>query len=131
MTENAIAYATEGHRHLPEIEQELRRARQRRRRSPSSRTCCRSTRALLASCYVDARRATLEADELASLYRDRYADEPFVEVVDGAAGPARRARHERSATSTSRSTSGGRVVVFAAIDNLWKGASGQACRTST
>ena len=60
-----------------------------------------------------------------SVFRDAYGDEPFIEL-------ARRRR--ACATCATRTSAGstrpprpdGRVLVFAAIDNLWKGAAGQA-----
>ena len=58
------------------------------------------------------------------LYRKRYADEPFVRVLDGP--PNLRALRDTNechvyVTVEER----GRVMAFAAIDNIWKGASGQ------
>ena len=97
----------------------------RRRRSRSSRTCCRSTR----GCW---RAATCELAETADGGRaptciaERYADEPFVEVVDAPPGRPRRPRHEPLPDPRRRRSASGRAVVFAAIDNLWKGAAGQA-----
>ena len=75
-----------------------------RRRSPSSRTCCRSTRA---SWPAATRRLTepISKEAVQALYRERYADEPFVHVVDGPPGLRDAARHATSATSTSPSRS--------------------------
>ena len=80
---------------------------------------------LLASCYVDLAEP-LDAAALAELYTARYADQPFVEVVDTAPG----VREVRDTNLVPDPRDGGRTApgaaVFAAIDNLWKGASGQA-----
>ena len=94
MDENAFAYKTEGHRHRPEIEQELAALGQPPPRSPSSRTCCRSTRASWRAA-TRSRASRSRRTRLQALYAERYAGEPFVEVGRRAARPARRARHER------------------------------------
>ena len=78
--ENFSPYGVDGHRHAPEIDQELRGSG-RRRRPRSSPTCCRSTRACWRAATCGPARE-LGEEELRSLYRERYADEPFVEVVD-------------------------------------------------
>ena len=90
-----------------------------RRRSPSCRTCCRSTRACWRAATCDLDRDARGRGARRAL-RERYDDEPFVEVVDGAAGRARRARHEplpdsrrprrrgRAARVRARSTTSGR-----------------------
>jgi N-acetyl-gamma-glutamyl-phosphate reductase len=59
------------------------------------------------------------------LFRERYADEPFVEVVDSPPG-LRDVRETNSCRIHVAALENGTVAVFAAIDNLWKGAAGQA-----
>jgi N-acetyl-gamma-glutamyl-phosphate reductase len=122
--ENFSPYGTEGHRHEPEIAQELGSMG-----ADAPLTFVPHLLPLdqgeLASCYVRPSRE-LSADQLAGLYRDRYDAEPFVEVVPRPPG-VRDVRDSNlcriHVTINERS---GRVLVFAAIDNLWKGASGQA-----
>jgi N-acetyl-gamma-glutamyl-phosphate reductase len=80
---------------------------------------------LLASCFVTPTR-DVGADELASLYADRYRDEPFVELVASAPG-VRDVRETNACRILATPAPGGDgVLAFAAIDNLWKGAAGQA-----
>lgn len=79
---------------------------------------------LLASCYVDLAEP-LEPAALAELYAERYADEPFVEVVDVAPG-VREVRETNLCRIHAASIGERKVAIFAAIDNLWKGAAGQA-----
>jgi N-acetyl-gamma-glutamyl-phosphate reductase len=76
---------------------------------------------LLATCYVE---LTEPVEDIESLYAERYADDPFVEVVDGP--PGLRDVRETNLCRIHPTTDGERAVVFAAIDNLWKGAAGQA-----
>ena len=78
----------------------------------------------LVSCYVRPSRE-LAADELHELFAARYGEEPFVELVDGPPG-VRDVRETNFCRIHATIDRHGRPVVFAAIDNLWKGAAGQA-----
>jgi len=70
----------------------------------------------------------LSAAELADLYRECYAASPFVRVLDGAALPESRfVRGSNRCDLALRAAAGGRLLLaYAAIDNLGKGAAGQA-----
>jgi N-acetyl-gamma-glutamyl-phosphate reductase len=122
MDENAFAYRTEGHRHRPEIEQELAALG-----SPAPVTFVPHLLPLdqgeLASCYVQTTEPISKA-AVQALYRDRYADEPFVRVVDAPPG-LRDLRDTNECHIYVTVEERGRVLAFSAIDNLWKGASGQ------
>jgi len=121
LTENVLPYAAGGHRHLPEIEQELRRMG-----AVGPVTFIPHLlpidQGLLASCYVE---LSEPVDEIESLYAERYADEPFVDVAETPPG-VRDVRDTNLCRLHPLSLDERRVVVFAAIDNLWKGAAGQA-----
>jgi N-acetyl-gamma-glutamyl-phosphate reductase len=124
-TENVSPYGVDGHRHLPEIEQGLKRL------LPGGAIDVTFVphvvpldQGLLASCYVDLAEP-LTAESLAELYAARYADEPFVEVVDSPPG-VRDVRETNLCRVHAVLLSERRAVVFGAIDNLWKGAAGQA-----
>jgi N-acetyl-gamma-glutamyl-phosphate reductase len=121
--ENFSPYGVDGHRHAPEIDQELE----------ALGADCRATfvphllpldQGLLASCYVRPRDPLSEA-ELRSLYEQRYADEPFVELSDQPPG-VRDVRDTNLCRIHVSLDGSGRVLAFGAIDNLWKGAAGQA-----
>ena len=122
MDENAFAYKVEGHRHRPEIEQELAALG-----SPAPVTFVPHLLPLdqgeLTSCYAQTAEP-VSKDEVQSLYRERYAEEPFVHVVDGPPG-LRDVRDSNECHVYATVTERGRVLAFSAIDNLWKGASGQ------
>ena len=130
LTENFMPYAVDGHRHLPEIEQELRRLNPRTPGGEAEEVAgvvfiphlLPIDQGLLASCYVD---LTEPVDDVASLYRERYANDPFVEVVESPPG-VREVRDTNRCRIHAASLGENRAVVFAAIDNLWKGAAGQA-----
>ncbi len=123
LTENMAPYAVEGHRHQPEIEQGLRRLDVS---APVTFVphLLPLDQGLLASCYVDLAEP-LDAEALTELYAARYADEPFVEVVDTAPG-VREVRDTNLCRIHAAALGPRRAAIFAAIDNLWKGASGQA-----
>ena len=124
MDENAFAYKTEGHRHRPEIEQEPPGSGTRSR-WPSSRTFCRSTRESWWSCYARYHRAGhgWAARSTSSAPGMRPALRPGGGAPSGA---ARRPQHQRVPCLRCTVEERGRVLVFAAIDNLWKGAASQA-----
>jgi N-acetyl-gamma-glutamyl-phosphate reductase len=123
MDENAFAYRTEGHRHRPEIEQELARLG-----NQVDVTFVPHLLPLdqgeLVSCYARTREpVTTEA--VLDLYRARYEAEPFVRVVDRPPG-LRDVRDTNECHLYITVEEGGRVLAFGAIDNLWKGAASQA-----
>jgi N-acetyl-gamma-glutamyl-phosphate reductase len=125
--ENIIPYKVAAHRHTPEIEEQLDDL------DPAHPGLAVQFQAHLvpldqgelASCYVTPARP-VAADELGELYRDAYAGEPFVEVVDGPPGvrEVRETNFCRIFAAADAHT--GKVLVFSAIDNLWKGTSSQA-----
>jgi N-acetyl-gamma-glutamyl-phosphate reductase len=135
--ENFTPYGIQGHRHLPEIVQELGAlgeasetppppdAEQRRRRVTFVPHLVPLDQGLLTSCFVSSPR-DVEAEELRRIYAERYEGEAFVEVVDEPPGvrDVRDTNLCRIHVAVDAPT--GRAMVFAAIDNLWKGAAGQA-----
>jgi N-acetyl-gamma-glutamyl-phosphate reductase len=122
MTENAFPYRTEGHRHRPEIEQELAALG-----SPAPVTFVPHLLPLdqgeLASCFARTSEPVAK-DELQALYRERYAGEPFVKVLDRPPN-LRAVRDTNECHIYVTVEEHGRAIAFAAIDNIWKGASGQ------
>jgi N-acetyl-gamma-glutamyl-phosphate reductase len=122
--ENVNPYAVEAHRHAAEIDQELERL------SCSERVTFTPhlvplDQGLLASCYVTPTRE-LDPVELRAIFEEAYDGDPFIELADSPPGvrDVRDTNFCRIGTAVERRT--GRALVFAAIDNLWKGASGQA-----
>jgi N-acetyl-gamma-glutamyl-phosphate reductase len=120
--ENFTPYGTDGHRHQPEIAQELAALG-----GPAELTFVPHLLPLdqgeLVSCYVRPSRP-LDERELGELYRERFEGEPFVELA--AEAPGVRDVRETNMCRIHVIERGGRVIAFAAIDNLWKGAAGQA-----
>ncbi|MFL5782556.1 MAG: N-acetyl-gamma-glutamyl-phosphate reductase [Thermoleophilaceae bacterium] len=118
--ENVSPYKVEGHRHRAELEQELGDA-------PITFTphLLPLDQGLLASCYVTTA-GDLGRDEVRDLFRAAYDHEPFVELAESPPGvrDVRDTNICRVHATVEPAT--GRVLAFAAIDNLWKGAAGQA-----
>jgi N-acetyl-gamma-glutamyl-phosphate reductase len=123
--ENVTPYGVGRHRHMPEIDQELHAAgAPRHLRVTFTPHLLPLDQGELVSCYV-----TL-SDPLnhpvTEVFERAYAHEPFVEIVDRVPGvrDVRDTNMCRIAARLDERT--GKVFVFAAIDNLWKGSSSQA-----
>jgi N-acetyl-gamma-glutamyl-phosphate reductase len=121
--ENVTAYGVPRHRHTPEIEQELYALG-----ADVTVTFIPHLLPLdqgeLVSCYVT---PTDDPDtDLHKLYADFYEDEPFVEVATTPPGVRDVRETNICRLSVHTDARAGRVLVFAAIDNLWKGAASQA-----
>ncbi len=121
--ENVNAYGVPRHRHTPEIEQELAALG-----APVRITFTPHLLPLdqgeLVSCYVTL--TTGAGGELEKMYADYYEDELFVEIVDSPPGVRDVRETNFCRISVHRDERTGRAIVFAAIDNLWKGAASQA-----
>jgi N-acetyl-gamma-glutamyl-phosphate reductase len=122
--ENVNAYSVPRHRHTPEIEQELA-ALGADLRVTFTPHLVPLDQGELVSCYVNVTRE-LDAGELAALYADAYEDEPFVELATLPPGVRDVRETNYCRLSVHRDERTGRVIVFGAIDNLWKGAASQA-----
>jgi N-acetyl-gamma-glutamyl-phosphate reductase len=122
MTENAFPYKTEGHRHRPEIEQELAALG-----SPAPVTFVPHLLPLdqgeLSTCFAQLSEPT-SVEAIRALYDERYGEEPFVHVLDGPPN-LRAVRDTNECHVYVTVEERGRVMAFAAIDNIWKGASSQ------
>jgi N-acetyl-gamma-glutamyl-phosphate reductase len=125
--ENVSPYGVPRHRHTPEIEQELAVLDPAH---PDARITFTPhlvplDQGELVSCYVTAGGALSDVD-LDQLYADSYVDEPFVELSRTPPGVRDVRETNICRISVHRDDRTGRVIVFAAIDNLWKGAASQA-----
>jgi N-acetyl-gamma-glutamyl-phosphate reductase len=122
--DNFKAYGVGGHRHHPEISQGLARAAGRDVNLVFVPHLTPMIRGIHATLYAQ---LTKEAD-LQALYEKRYENEAFVDVMPAGSHPETRsvrgANHCRIAVH--RPQGGNTVVVLSVIDNLVKGAAGQA-----
>ncbi len=121
--EDFRAYAVNGHRHQAEMEQALSRDG-----SPPSVTfvphLVPMVRGILATCYLELSGTDVEAQEMEQLYRATYQDSAFVRVVD--APPRTKEVAGTNDCLLHIARQGRRTVIIAALDNLVKGAAGQA-----
>jgi N-acetyl-gamma-glutamyl-phosphate reductase len=115
--ETVTPYKVGRHRHTPEIEQELGNGIH----VTFTPHLVPVAHGELVSCYVSPTRA----EDVPVLY-DMYADEPWVEVVDGPPGMLEVRETNFCRISVHSDDRTGRIIVFATIDNLWKGTSSQA-----
>jgi len=155
--ENLTPYGTGGHRHTPEIGEQLAGLGYA---GPFTFVphLAPLDQGELVSCYITPTQS-LDRGELLDLYKEQYADEPFIELTDTPPGvrdvretnmcrlhvtveggvdapsdgvPRGAPQPSRKSGRSSRSRAGEgashppRVLAFAAIDNLWKGAASQA-----
>lgn len=123
-SENMKAYAVEGHRHLPEITQGLNAISKDKTKLTFVPHLTPMIRGIHATLYS----TQIKDTDLQALFENRYANEPFVDVLPAGSHPETRtvkgtnmcriAVHQPQESDT--------IVVLSAIDNLVKGASGQA-----
>jgi N-acetyl-gamma-glutamyl-phosphate reductase len=121
--ENVNAYGVPRHRHTPEIEQELE-ALGAALRVTFTPHLVPLDQGELVSCYVMPPDGG--ADDLDDLYESLYGDEPFVEIAGAPPGVRDVRETNICRISVHRDDRTERIIVFAAIDNLWKGAASQA-----
>jgi N-acetyl-gamma-glutamyl-phosphate reductase len=125
--EDFTAYGLLTHRHTPEIEQALTTAAGTGVQVLFTPHMAPMNRGILATCYArPSAAAQLTTDDLLAVVREAWADEPF--VVASERSPSTKATlGSNAAHVTVRSDPRtGWVVAIAALDNLVKGASGQA-----
>ena len=117
------AYKPFTHQHVPEIEQELRAVGDWRSELVFMTHSLPVSRGIFASAYVETKTA-MTATELRELFKDFYSDSPFVRLVKGS--PDINWVKTTNFCDIGFATRGRQVVVFSALDNLVKGAAGQA-----
>lgn len=127
VTEGIHPYGIASHRHAPEIEQGISRAAGHAVTVNFTPHLMPMSRGILSTMYVKLANGG-NADTLRTAIEKRYRGEPFVSVL--AKGEAPATRHVRGANhcliNVFDDRVKGRAIVIAAIDNLVKGASGQA-----
>jgi len=127
VSEGMHAYGVANHRHMPEIEQELSAAAGRAVTVNFTPHLVPMNRGILSSIYVRLAKG-VSADALRAHLEQRYKGERFVRVLPAGASPA--TRHVRGSNycfiGIFADRVPGRAIVLSAIDNLVKGASGQA-----
>ncbi|HEY49443.1 MAG TPA: N-acetyl-gamma-glutamyl-phosphate reductase [Dehalococcoidia bacterium] len=132
VNENVSAYALEGHRHLPEMVQELKRLAAEPALSVTFLPhLIPMTRGILTSCYAKLKEGKLAGgkkggEEVMKLYQDFYRGEPFVRVVSPPPQTKQTWGNNLCLIHPAVDSRTGRLIVVSCIDNLVKGGAGQA-----
>jgi len=132
VNEDVTAYALEGHRHLPEIIQELKLLCPGK--SPSVTFVPHlipMTRGILSTGYASITLGKIAAGkkgeaELRQLYLDFYKDEPFVKIVEFPPHTKHTSGNNLCLLYPTIDHRTGKLIVISCLDNLIKGAAGQA-----
>ena len=126
VNEDFKAYGLPHHRHVPEIEQELTEAAGEEIKVSFTPHLVPLTRGMMSTIYTVPH--TFEADKIKAVYQDYYGQEPFIRLYPQGQYP-----HTKWVQGTNFCDLGfsldqrtGRMVIISVIDNLTKGASGQA-----
>lgn len=124
ITENYSVYSVLNHRHVPEV---LRTSGLEESELSFTAQLLPIDRGILETIYFRAKNLNSAADLLA-IYRKTYPDEPFIRLYEAGQAPDLRAvsRTNFCDIGVHYDAKTGRAVVIAAIDNLVKGAAGQA-----
>ncbi len=127
VSEGFHAYGVGRHRHMAELDQEFSRAAGREVVVSFTPHLAPMTRGILSTIYVRGAKAAAAQDQHALLAK-AYREEPFVHVLPFGTTP--QTRHVRGSNMTligvAADRIAGRAIIIAALDNLTKGASGQA-----
>ncbi|GIT45238.1 MAG: N-acetyl-gamma-glutamyl-phosphate reductase [Chloroflexota bacterium] len=131
VNENVFAYALNGHRHLPEITQELAPLANQTLNLTFLTHLIPMTRGILSSCYTSLLDPSKWAGDdgkqkIVDLYQDYYADDPFVQVVPLPPQTKQTLGNNLCLVHPSIDQRTGRLIVISCLDNLVKGAAGQA-----
>lgn len=123
--ESIKAYGVASHRHTPEIEQEFSQAADADIKLTFTPHLVPMNRGILSVCYGNLNEACNDV-ELLKLYRDFYKDDFFIKITDELPETrwVRGSNNCHISLRVDKRT--GRVIVISAIDNLMKGAAGQA-----
>ncbi|MFI1931774.1 N-acetyl-gamma-glutamyl-phosphate reductase [Streptomyces sp. NPDC020330] len=119
-----------GHRHTPEMIQNLSAAAGEPVTVSFTPTLAPMPRGILATCSAKARPG-VSAQSLRAVYEKAFADEPFVDLLPEGQWPATAAVYGSNAVQVqvAYDAAAGRIIVISAIDNLAKGTAGGALQS--
>jgi N-acetyl-gamma-glutamyl-phosphate reductase len=126
--DNFSAYGVPGHRHWPEITQGLEAMAKTPVQLVFVPHLTPMIRGIHATLYARLRPGAAQGADLQALFEQRYRDEPFVDVLPAGSHPDTRSVRGANLCrlAVHRPRGGAMVVVLSVIDNLTKGAAGQA-----
>ena len=129
VNESVHAYAVGGHRHVPEMVQELSAIAGTAVSVTFVPHLVPMTRGILATCYATLKESVTQA-QLVDLYQSAYANDPFVLITDAPPRTKWTYSSNYCALNATLNETGDVVIVTAALDNLVKGAAGEALQNA-
>ncbi len=127
INESLYPYAVQSHRHIPEMEQELSRMAGRKINITFVPHLVPLNRGIISTCYATLR-SSFKKEDIFTFYEDFYEDAPFVQILSPGEFP-----HIKNVIYSNQCRIGiainndiRRIIVISSLDNLMKGASGQA-----
>lgn len=127
VNENLSAYSVSGHQHIPEMEEQLSVLGDSLVKITFVPHLVPMTRGVFSTVYLE-RPGNMTVEELVQLYEDFYSGAPFVNVLEGGCLPGTKdvtgSNYCHLGLSVDART--GKVVILSVLDNLVKGAAGQA-----
>jgi len=127
LNENLIAYKVEKHQHTPEMEQLLGRLGKKSIRMTFVPHLVPMDRGIYATIYAPLKKK-LSTKQLRAIFEERYGDEPFIRLLPDKVWPQAKsvAGGNFCEIGATIDPKGRRAILISAIDNLGKGAAGQA-----
>jgi N-acetyl-gamma-glutamyl-phosphate reductase len=129
VNEAVSAYSVTGHRHAPEIEQELSAIAAAPVEILFTPHLVPMTRGMLVTCYARLTRSMTSAEAL-DIYRETYRREPFVRILDMPPSTKWASGTNMCLIHPYVSPRGSHLIVLGVLDNLVKGAAGQAIQNA-
>ena len=127
VNENVMAYSIGGHRHLPEIVQELGGLTDTNLNVTFLTHLIPMTRGILSSCYAPLKAPYDKTDtDVRDLYQEFYKDSPFVQITDHPPQTKQTLGNNNCLVFPTIDKRTNRLIVISCIDNLVKGAAGMA-----
>ena len=131
VNENTMAYSLAGHRHLPEITQELALLTDQALEITFLTHLVPMTRGILSSCYSRLKQGhtlmnTGTISDVKEAYKEFYKDHPFVVITDTPPQTKQTLGNNQCLIHPTIDLRTNRLIVISCIDNLVKGAAGQA-----
>ena len=127
INEDFRAYKINSHQHMPEINQELSVLADKKIAVTFVPHLLPLNRGILVSIYANKnQKSKLQSQNLIALYKKFYKDEPFVRIKEEGEFPKLKDVQKTNFCDIGIQDSKDKVIIIACIDNLLKGASGQA-----
>ena len=133
VNENVTAYSVDGHRHLAEVTQELGLLNKVKNLKTTMLThLIPITRGIIVSCYVNLENNGSDVytkEEIKQIYKEFYFSKPFVDISDAPPSIKQVSGTNKCVIYNTIDIRTNRLIVVSCIDNLIKGAAGQAVQS--